>query len=521
MTSYRPRSVSEYVRILLSRKFLLLLAVGSMLAGTLAVIKRIPDSYQSTASIVITDSGEGRDLVSGRVASAVERLSSRSFLEPIIDENHLYGDIGAGDMGGAVARMRKDIKVDLKYRGDIPEMVSLSYRNPNPSTARNVATELVSVFSRMNSAIENQNAEAQASTKEEMGQVEGRLRELGIAQASDESRRAAANRVQGEMNLNRAQKIAAASSVEELTNKEYTLQQQVSEQKREIEQQENIIKTAPPPTNEGSSSYGALLVKKAELEGQVKVFSSQYTDKNPKMMEAKTQLAALEKEITKIEGQGATSSKAGSAEARELRAMQRDQAKMQIELDVTSRELAKRKQALGNSPAVPVSAASLPRAASVPAGTDSADAESLKSRYTVLLNRREALQKEKVALAGLDPGIFQIVDPPAEPRSPSGPNRLKLVLVALAVSTVFGLALVALLEAPRLASVNSIPDVEYYLDTPVIALIPESLTGQENGRMRRLRLMRALASVLLAAALVPVFMAIFNYFQVFQILANR
>src|SRR5215831_5281315 len=252
MTSYRPRSISEYVRILLSRKFLLLLAVGSMLAGTLAVIRRIPDSYQSNASIVITDSGEGRDLVSGRVAAAIERLSSRAFLEPIIEENHLYSNVAARDMDAAVATMRKDIRIEPKYRGDIPEMVSVSYRNPNPGTAKTVATELVSVFVKMNNAIENQNVAAQASTRDEIGQVEGRLRQLSIARASDESRRAAAGRAQSEMSIARAQRMAAASSVEGLTNREYALQQQMSEQKREIAQQENLVKTAPPPTTEGS-----------------------------------------------------------------------------------------------------------------------------------------------------------------------------------------------------------------------------------------------------------------------------
>ncbi|MGH9822070.1 MAG: GumC family protein [Blastocatellia bacterium] len=518
MSSYRPRPISEYLRILFSRKLLLLLAIGSMLVATVAVIRHIPDSYESNASIVVTDNGEGRDLIAGRVAAAVERLSSRAFLEPIINENHLYGNTANSNMDAAVARMNKDIKVDAKYRGDTPEMVSFSYRNSDPTTAKNVATELVSVFSKMNNAIENQIAEAQASTAQEMGQIEGRLHQLGIEKASDESRKAASSRAQSEMNLARAQKVAAASSVEELTNKQYTLDQQIAEQKKEIAQQEIIAKNAPPPKVEGSSSYGALLVKKAELEGQIKLYSGQYTDKNPKMVETKTQLAALEKEIAKVETSGANTPDAGSAEARELRSMQRELAKMQIELDVTNRELAGRKQALGNGV---VRAASTSDGIAAASAGENADGEGLKTRYTALLNRQDALQREKVEQAGLDPGVFQIVDPPALPKSPSGPNRAKLVLVALGISFAFGLIAVALLEVPRLSSVNSIPDVEYYLDTPVIALIPETLTPEETGRMRRLRLLRSVASVLVAAGLVPLFMLAFNYLQVFQILANH
>src|SRR5262249_58048731 len=90
------------------------------------------------------------------------------------------------------------------------------------------------------------------------------------------------------------------------------------------------------------------------------------------------------------------------------------------------------------------------------------DTESLKGRYTAWINRQDALQREKVELAGLDPGVFQIVDPPAEPKSPSGPNRSKLLMVALGISIVVGLIVVGSVEAPRLASVRDIPDVEYY-----------------------------------------------------------
>jgi len=39
--------------------------------------------------------------------------------------------------------------------------------------------------------------------------------------------------------------------------------------------------------------------------------------------------------------------------------------------------------------------------------------------------------------------------------------------------------------------------------------------------MRRIHLLRSIGALLVACAAVPVFIAIFNYLQVFQILANR
>src|ERR1700733_14755567 len=222
MNNYRPRSIAEYLRLLSSRKYLFVLAGGAMLAACLLVVHRIPDTYESPASIVVTGKDEDRQMVGSRVAAATQRLSSREFLEPIILEHHLYG-IKDGDssmIDGAVGGMRKDILVEPKYREDYPEAVSVSYKNPNPRTAQQVASELVSVFVGMNDAIQQQIEREEESSKEEMTEIEARMRQVGMDKAGQEYRKAAQSRAQTEMNMARAQKLAASSSIEDLSNKQ-------------------------------------------------------------------------------------------------------------------------------------------------------------------------------------------------------------------------------------------------------------------------------------------------------------
>ena len=521
MNSYRPRSAGEYLTMLSSRKFVMVLAAGSMLAACLWVIRRIPETYQSSATIVVTGKDQERDMVGGRVADATARLSSREFLEPIIIEHHLYGVSDPnGAIDGAVGAMRRDIKVDPKYRGDYPEAVSVSYRNADPRTAQEVATELISVFVGMNDALEKQIGDEEVSIKQEMSDIEGRMRQLGVEKTSEEYRKAVQSRAQGEANLARAQKAAAGASVEELSNKQYGLQRQIEEQKQQIAAQEKLAQSGSGATKD--SSYGALLVHRAEIEAQINQYSTQYTAENPKVIQAKAQLAATNEEIAKADAKGGTDS--GSPASNELRSMQRELAKMQIDLDVTNRELQRRQQVLGGGGAAPTLALAAAGGVGPIAGVDSSsrpDDEGLKTRYTSLLNRQDALEREAVAAAGLGPGIFQIVDPPGLPRLPSGPNVARLVLLAAGLALVFGLIAVAAVEVPKLRNISTVSDVEYYLGAPVIALIPEHLAPVERSRERRLQVLRVAGAVLLAAALTPLLVIIFNFSQIFQMVANH
>src|SRR5262249_14828701 len=190
------------------------------------------------------------------------------------------------------------------------------------------------------------------------------------------------------MGAARMQRIAAESTAEQLSDKQYSLEQQVAEQQRQIAEQEKIAKTAPSDSRSGSS-YGVLLVRKAELEAQLKDYSTQYTDKNPKVIQSQTQLAEINRQIAQLTaGTGENAAAMSSPEARELRTMKRELSKMQTELEVTKRELARKQQIAGTTGSAAGGSPSVVRVSSAPAADDQGlnistetDRDRLRDRY--------------------------------------------------------------------------------------------------------------------------------------------
>ena len=147
-----------------------------------------------------------------------------------------------------------------------------------------------------------------------------------------------------------------------------------------------------------------------------------------------------------------------------------------------------------------------------------ADYDTLRKRYDSLLDKQDALDKMRVAMAGLDPGIFQIVDMPSRPQVPAGPNRFKYQALALMLALGVALLVIAAVEIPRLNSIRDDRDVEYYLGVPVIALIPETVASAQGGKPRQLLIKSKIGMVL--AVLVPAVLVLLNYLNVFHLLAT-
>lgn len=516
MTSFRSRTLTEYLQIIWRRKLLIFFVAVGMLISTFLLIERLPNIYESRATLVTSASLADRQAVNARVAATTERLTSRAFLEPIVDRYDPYQS--GGNVDSAIARLRDDVKVDTTYRTDFPERLTVAYRHRDPAIAKAVATDLVSVFGSMNEAMEKQAAENASNLASEIAVVETRLRDMGKLRAAIAARQGAAGRAAGDLNAARAQRLAAASSVETLTDKQFALEQQINEQKRQIDEQQKIAKLAPSDAK-SSGSYGVILVRKAEIEAQLKEYGTQYTAKNPKVIQAHNQLNEINHQLAQLNaGADQDSGAANSAESRELRSMQRELSRMQTDMTITQREL-ERKKSLGPAGASPGAAASLPVRVSTPTdgggapGEIHTDYETLRKRYDMLLTRQDQQERMQLASAGLDPGIFQIVDMPVESRVPVGPNRAKYRLFALALALGVALLVAFIVEFPKLYSITDDRDVEYYLGVPVIALIPETVAPRS--RSRKLLMGRVIGGLLLVVLTSAVLLLV-NHLEVFK-----
>ena len=94
--------MTEYLLILWRRKLLFTLVVLAMLIATYVAISRIPNVYQSSASVVVAGKQEDRSAIASRVTTITEKLTSRTYLEPLIERHDLYpNEMGRGAIEAA------------------------------------------------------------------------------------------------------------------------------------------------------------------------------------------------------------------------------------------------------------------------------------------------------------------------------------------------------------------------------------------------------------------------------------
>ncbi|HEU0186245.1 MAG TPA: hypothetical protein VFS27_13070 [Blastocatellia bacterium] len=541
MEIMRPRGLFEYAGILWRKKALILLVAVSVTVATSQIIRHIPNIYESHASIAISNQGAGDDRSSPvpSLSNLTQRMTSQGNLAEIVRRYNLYpqppkvievaGVAGlagrSSDQSAAVERLRRSIKIDIKMRNyypDAPESLTVSYRYTDPVIAQSVVSDLISIFEETNVKTQRQIEAELEQFRSMIAEIETQLQKLApqrdlalIRTGSGENSSSAV----------RAQRLAAADSIGSLGDREYMLRRQIDEQKRQIAEQEKLVgSTAATNRLAGNSAYGVLLARRAEVEGQIRDLSRSATEKNPKMLQARAQLTAINQEISRLESAGGANSgsaaNSASPEARELRAMFRDLQRMETELEVTQRDLSRKTQGLKELPKEVPNAALAASASSTQLNEAKAEYDRLLGRYNWLMDKQESLLKLS-GDGGRKGEIFQLIDAPITQLAPVGPNRILLTLIGLGIALAAGLLIASAREVPRLFLIHNDRDVEYYLGTRVLAAIPETLTPFQRGRRRILWGLRWLGVVLILGAMVPVLIMALDRSQLFQTLANR
>jgi succinoglycan biosynthesis transport protein ExoP len=522
MGSLRPRRLTEFIGIIWRRKKVLLLMSLAMLLATLIVIRRIPNIYESGAMVVINLRNDPESMPEmNRFAKLQRELTSRETFASLVRKHNLYPK--AQDEEEAIGALQKALKIETKMRNyspAVPEAVEIKIRHPEPNKAQAVVADLVKMFEHGN---EQRRAEAAAEAgrlTSQIAEVESRLQELAPERDLEMIRLESMYRSRVGAAVDSSLRRAIESSIESLSDNEYALKLQVEEKRREVAEHEKLVNSMP--SVQGSAAYGAALTEKSKIEADIQSYSEQYTDKHPKMIQLRNQLAEINHQINRMETQtSAGAPMTMTPEGRDLLAMRRDLRRMEADLEVTGRRLQRGSERLSKMPSGAARAAPVGPARMI-AGNDMARAEydTLVKRYAWLLERQDSLLRLSLAR---DPSrtMFHVIDKANLPRLPSAPNRLFLQLAALAAAAAFGLAIAFAIETPRLFTINDSRDVEYFLGAPVLAAIPETLTSTERALKRRLRLTRGVALVALAAALAPILVFLLTYLRVFQIIAGK
>jgi uncharacterized protein involved in exopolysaccharide biosynthesis len=530
MEILRPRGPSEYLGILWRKKLLILLVAASVSIATFLIISRIPNVYESHALIVISNQGGSNNdtsLSGPPLGALTQRMTSQGNLTEVVRRYDLYHQAPgvAPNPGAAVERLRKAIKVDIKMRNyypDAPESLTISYRYTDPAIAQRVLADLISIFDQTNAEIRRQAATELERFHAQVAEIETQLQGLAPQRDMALVRNGSLNNSPSAI---RAQRFAAADSIGSIGDKEFMLTRQIDEQKRQIAEQEKLVSSAAPAGRLATNSaYGVLLARRAEVEGQIKDLARSSTEKNPKMIQARSQLAAINQEVARLEAaSGANSGPAGYSalpEASELRAMRRELQRLETELDVARRDLSRKTLSLNELPKESPDASLTETASTVRLNEAKTEYDRLMGRYNWLMDRQDSLQK-LFGHDGRKGEAFQVIDAPLAQQAPVAPNRLLLKLIGLGIALALGLLIASAREVPRLFLIHNDRDVEYYLGTPVLAVIPETLTPIQRSRRRVLWGLRWLGLTLFLGAMIPVLVIVLDRTQIFQILANR
>jgi uncharacterized protein involved in exopolysaccharide biosynthesis len=100
----------------------------------------------------------------------------------------------------------------------------------------------------------------------------------------------------------------------------------------------------------------------------------------------------------------------------------------------------------------------------------SRDYETIRAKYTSTLSRAADAAAAEALLVANAPGLFRTIQPAVAPSRPAGPNRLMLLLVALAAAVAAGLIAAAVSE--YLDSSLRGPEDASHIGVPVLASIP-------------------------------------------------
>jgi len=220
-----------------------------------------------------------------------------------------------------------------------------------------------------------------------------------------------------------------------------------------------------------------------DMQGQLAVLQRSYTDKHPRVIQLKSAIAQLEKQIEA--GPPKDQTVAGelkptipvteTPQIQQLRAQLHQQdliitqkAKQQEDLQREIRVLQNR---IESSPAIQQEFQALTR-----------DYQTALNFYNDLLKRRNESQMATALENDQQAEKFRVIDPPSLPEQPSFPNRRLFTLGGVCVGLAMAVGIVHF-SAMRDRSLHTRRDVEAYLGVPALALI--SHTGSA-GKIRYL-----------------------------------
>ena len=458
------------------RKWLGITVFAGVLAISLGIVAALPPMFRSRATVLVdreqVPEAFVRSAVSGEVETRIQRISqevlSRERLAGLIERFNLYPQLPRPSTNeSAIEEMRRDIQLEPKVvdqGGRITTVgFGLSYRGTDSVKVADVTNALAGLYVERNSKIRARQASGTAEfLKTQLTDMKAKLddqeRRIGQAPLPLEAEVAGLERLNMRLRVNTDRQLRAMDRRERL-----------------VKEAEGPVLTATP-----GAAPETPAARLAKLKQDLAELKTRYTDKYPDVIRVKGEIAALEAraEPSRPETTAAAPRVGKDALAEvdaELRMLKDEERTVQRQIasfEHRTEDAPKRQQEFQRQ---------------------ARDYATTKEFYQSLLKRYEDAQIAESMEQGQKSEQFRILDAAVPSKEPLAPNRMRLGLLALAVS--LGVAALAAMLRERLdTSFHTVDDLRAFSRVPLIAGIPPLVTERDL-RHRRWRLGLVTASL--------------------------
>jgi polysaccharide chain length determinant protein (PEP-CTERM system associated) len=485
-------SPDEVIRVLVSRRWLLVLPAVLGLVLGIAASHRIPKTYRSETLILVVPPRIPEQIVPRNPETVAERLNtindvilSRSRLERIIRDLNLHNYQNNGAiMEDIVQRMRTD-EIQVKIEGK--ESFRVSYLSDTAKTAQMVTDRLASLYIEEN--LKDQATLAQNTNQFLESQLEeARQRLMEQERRVEEYKNRHAGQLPSQQQAN-LQSIQNAQ-LQMQANSEST--NRARERRILIERQLADAQTLPVPSrpaDTNSTSDATVLTTAQQLEiaqARLAAYRQRYTPEHPDIKALERSIEELQKKAEDEDANATLSAKpkpVSVAEAARQRQISELKAQLEaIDLQISSnlREEGRLKGVIadyqGKVNAVPARESEMVEL--------TRDYTTMSDSYYALLKKHQDAKLAESLVRGQIGEQFKILDPASLPHKPYNSTQRLIVLAAgPALGLLIGLGLVVLIEF-RDSTFKTETEVGRILAIPVLALVPTLASERERRRTK-------------------------------------
>jgi succinoglycan biosynthesis transport protein ExoP len=500
------RSFENYWAIALRRRWWILLSMFLAWAAVWGGSWLLPSAYKSEALILVELQNVPHPSVvpsvttnpRERVQAMTEQILSRTQLQATIDHFQLYsphrGLNGLLKSGDPVSQMRHDIKIDFVEPPGRPGGIvafKIAYSAESPELARDVDSELTTLFIDEDARVHQRLSEATTSSLEnDLAEARKNMEEQEAKVATFEARH------MGDLPSQLTSNVQTLSSLQsQLQNTQQALDaaRQQKHYLQSLPQQYQSVQAGKSNSSDGLSAETRVQVLEKELrEERVRLnnLKSRYTDDFPDVLAltgtiAQTEQVKKQAEDAMAANQEApqtpsTNDPATVGESRGGSAVPMMQVQSQLranELEILNDE--QHKKYLEARIAQYQTRLNLTPTTEQELKDISRGYEESKANYNSLLQKE---MQSKLAWSLEDrqqAEQFRIVDPASLPTKPSAPNHLLFSLAGLLAGLALGLGLTSLIELVD-GRIRQEKDLQGIVSARVLVGIPRLNTEKDN-----------------------------------------